>query len=200
MANKRPFHVWLANPQELKYNWSELCKEVAGHFVHVTRETDDYDSVIVRSTMTKPVLHANELLVYVLAAKLHSVVDDGFGPGGGPGGYTAFQRSGSHLTASEAYMHPVGEEVRLKPRELAIVIFHEAMHNILQEGDELHRRGGMAADAEHMNFDTVKHRKADDRDLARALSRMAPQWLDGWLYAKPIKKVDLNSDDPLGGL
>lgn len=194
----RPFNVWLANPQQLTYNWQVLCEEVAKHFLHVIRKSNEFGSVTVRSTMTKPVLHANELLVYVLGSRHHSVVDDEFGPGGDTGGYTAFQRSGNHLTASEVYMHPEGEEVRLNPRKLAIMVYHEAMHNILQEGNELHRRGELAA--KPVNYDTAKHRKNDDKDMARALSRMAPQWLNGWAYAKPFKKIDVDSDDPLDGL
>ena len=199
MENRGRFNVWLANPQQLKYDWQALCDEVAKHFLYVTRETDAFDSATVRSTMTKPVLHANELLFYVLGLKDYSVVDDEFGPGGGTGGYTAFQRSGKHLTASEVYMHPEGDEVAWSPAQLAMIVYHEAMHNIFQEGDELHRRGRLGRQG---SPSTTRRSIAGrtTRRWPRALSRMAPQWLDGWAYAKPFKKIDVNSGDPLDGL
>jgi hypothetical protein len=199
MSTKKTFNVWLGNPQALKYYWNDLCEEVYKHFKYVTAQHGEFSRVLVRSTMTKPVLHANELLVYIINAKPSSVVSQRFGSGGGTGGYTAFERSGSHVTASEAYMHASGDEARLKPRELAMIIYHEAMHNILQEGDELHRRGGLAA--ENIHYDTAKHRTENDKAMAKALSKMAPQWLDGWNYAKPFEKIDIHkSGDPLDGL
>jgi hypothetical protein len=193
-----PFNVWLANPQKLKFNWNALCEEVANHFLYVVKETDEFNGVVVRSTMTRPVLHAHDLMVYIIGAKHSSVVAAKFGPGGGTGGYTAFEMSGKRLTASEAYMHAQGDELRLNPRQLAIMVFHEAMHNVLQEGEKMHSRGGMAA--EKLNYDTAKHNKKDDKAMAAALSKLAPQWLDGWDHAKPFEKINLNQGDPLDGL
>ena len=102
-------------------------------FNQVVANHDSLTSAMVRSTIDPPNISPVELLIYVLESPLESLVGPHFGNTfGGPGvGGTTGRDSNSPIVGSEVYV-----SFQSIPRQLADLIFHEAMHNKLRWSDQ----------------------------------------------------------------
>ncbi len=112
-------------------------------------------------------VRANEVLIYFLDRKADSLVRQvASGAPLGPGGTTLIRSSGNisevYVRESLAAMGGGGDFAR----GLAVLAFHEVMHNKLKLGGSLHSTGGGG-----MAATTVF---ADTRMNARNISKMAP--------------------------
>ena len=87
----------------------------------------------------------NQLLIYFVDSQANSLVRQ-VRPGSslGPGGTTSVS-SGGNL--SEVYLSAAADQPD-SAQALAVLAFHEAMHNLLKMGNRLHAAGGMGLAAE----------------------------------------------------
>ncbi len=79
----------------------------------------------------------------------------------------------------------VGSEIYLtnlkSVRDRSLILYHEAMHNVLRKGDaKLHGMGGLAS--EGINEDTER-KKSNDKKMGQGIGNMAKQWEGGFAAA-----------------
>lgn len=186
------YNIYLGNPYRFRYRWQDLCFAVQALFNQVVANHDEFNGVMVRSTMDPPNISPGELLIYVLESPLESLVGLHFGNtfgGPGVGGMTGWD-SNSPIVGSEVYV-----SVQDVPRLLADLIFHEAMHNKLRWSDQqLHNHPslGLAASPVQppLNAGNIQL-------MMPALSVERPQWLGGWaLMNDPLRGVEDVSGAP----
>lgn len=135
--------------------WSSTCPDVAGH----------------------------ELLIYVVPSSDDSIVKDmpalrgRAAPSGSDAGFTAWAEG---LTASEIF--PARGTA---PAMVAKLAFHEAMHNKMHSGSDLHGQNGLAVSP----LDPSSTLSADNkRRMARVLGTNRRQWTGGcMLYNDPMR-------------
>lgn len=182
-------NVCFGNPKHLKYQWQALVHETVKLFVPVIKASKKFKRVHVYSTMQRPKLLPQDILIYVLPNKPSGIVGSHFGVNsGGPDGHTAWGADG---IGSEVYKRS------WNPRMLARLAYHEAMHNKLKKGDAMHSHGGLAGSP---IYEDTKDTQANIKRFAEALGKNRHQWTGGWDVAKPSEDINLNSDDPLSGL
>lgn len=201
--------IWLLNPYEVRYPWSELCAEVKKLMDPVVKKRDavsknKFGSVVVTNRYTKPPIGARDLAVYVLPVKDCGFVGVAFGSGGRPhaGGLTTHDKGEA---CSEIYL---GERIsgtngvlikadritnpekgfyvksRHDPKLAANLIFHELMHNVTPKWDEhkLHRTGGVSLGKEEINGSFPQSSK-DVEILAGYMdSSKHSQWTGAWAW------------------
>lgn len=137
--------------------WSTSCPEPAGH----------------------------ELLIYVVRSSMDSIVKDLPGlrgrasPNLDDGGFTAWV---GELTGSEVYTESSND-----PTMLAKLVFHEAMHNKLHAGGDLHAHDGLAVSPLQTSSELSS---GNIRQMARSLGRNRRQWAGGCaVYNDPMRGI-----------
>jgi len=132
-----------------------------------------------------PEIAAHELLIYVVPSATDSIVRDmpalrgRASPHPRDAGFTAWAEG---VTASEIYPPRDTQPVRL-----AKLAFHEAMHNKLHVGGELHGRDGLAVSPIQPSSELSDNNK---RNMAAVLGQDRPQWTGGCaLYHDPMRGI-----------
>ena len=130
-----------------------------------------------------PDVAAHELLIYVVPSSDDSIVKDmpalrgRTSPSGSDAGFTAWA---DDLTASEIFP-PRGTE----PAMIAKLAFHEAMHNKMHSGSDLHGQDGLAVSPLTPSSALTADNK---RRMAQVLGRNRRQWTGGCsLYNDPMR-------------
>lgn len=174
------YRVVLGNPTRMRYQWQSLCQEVHALFLPVIRHADcRFDRLRVNSTMDVPTIAGHDLLIYVFASSACSPVAEHFQAQRGYSGTTAWR---GDSTGSEVYVRGLEG-----PRHVAKIIFHEAMHNKLHRGDNLHSQGGLAAETIYADTPLTD---ANIATMAPALATSRPQWTGAWdMINDPLSPV-----------
>jgi hypothetical protein len=167
------YNIYLANPYRSSYRWQQLCFAVQALFSRVVVNHSWFTGVRVKSTADLPNVSPFELLIYVLESPDRALVGPNFGNTfGGPnvGGMTGWDSS-SPIVGSEVYIQG------RNPRQVADLIFHEALHNKLRWTDSQlhsHPSQGLAASPIQppLNAGNIQL-------MMPALSATRPQWLGG---------------------
>jgi hypothetical protein len=116
----------------------------------------------------------HELLVYLVSNRSNSIIRSLFpGQGLGPGGTTYFN---NNYSLTEVYFDVGFNLADANPhRGLAVLCFHELMHNKLKRGNSLHTNGGggLARATVYSNYMLSAENK---RLMANALGNKRPQY------------------------
>lgn len=136
----------------------------------VAASGNKFQSTLVHWVAYQPAPEPHELLLYFVPDRSLSVIQEAGGPSGGSGHGLTWWRD-SVGAVSEVYTSKQRD-----PTMLALVGFHELMHNKLRLSDPLlHPKGGLAADPVQGNSPSP----SNVRDMAAALPKAAPQWARG---------------------
>lgn len=176
------FRILLANPYAFQQNWNEQCQDVYDMFKPIIAHSGKYDRLYVRSEYVEPASFACELCLYMVPDSERSVVGKHFmgydtADLAGSDGLTEGKMVGGRLV--------VGSEIYLSNlttvRQRSLILYHEAMHNVLRKGDaKLHSMGGLAG--AEINEDT-KRKASNDKKMGQAIGNMAAQWEGGFAAA-----------------
>lgn len=202
--------IWLLNPYQLHYNWSELCTQVAALMKPVVDQYDSaskvkLSSVAVNNRYTKPSITPKDLAVYVVPTPFYGFIGTDFGSSGHrreAGGLTSPPSGGQ--SCSEVYVGgqevggTAGEFIRVDtleneskgvlvdakatPKLLAKIVYHELMHYVTPKwsAEKLHHYKGVSLGKESTKENTPQS-KADIEILANHLASHGQQfWTGAW--------------------
>ena len=116
---------------------------------------------------------SGSLLIYFINSQADSLVRK-VRPGSnlGPGGTTIPDDPTGNL--SEVYFFTTAWQASDAARLLAVLAFHEAMHNLLKLGDRLHATGGMGLAAARVE-ETTRLTDTNKRLMAAVMADNIPQ-------------------------
>ena len=170
------YKILLANPYAIVQHWHDQVYDVQDIFRPVLKHSSKYNNIHVRSEYIKPVNFSCDLVIYVIPSPGKSLVGAHFGAGdlSGSDGYTGGAwEDGRLVVGSEIFMANL-----LNVRQRSLLIYHEAMHNILKLDDKgLHGKGGLAGG--EINADT-KRKTENDKLIGKQLAKTPVQWQGGW--------------------
>jgi hypothetical protein len=163
------YRVYLGNPTGLGFRWQELVNAVHALLEPAIPRTTDYDRLRVESTMRRPTVGDQEVMVYVLRNQFSSLLSRRFGAHPSPRHAGLTYPHPTEGTGSEVYLQ--GNSVEQSARN----IVHELLHNKTgMSNEQLHPLGGLCASPPaapiDSNFDL----------LASSFTRTVPQWLGGF--------------------
>ena len=156
--------------------WFDSC--------NVQRGVSRYAHVLLDLNPTEGTSANSSLLIYFMTSREESVIVHSTNFRGIPEGkgYTLHPAVSTGNAASEVYVsaHP-REDGSLDLQDMAITVFHEAMHNQLYMAENLHSRGGAAASpGTHPTLENF-------RLMHASLATRRPQWRDGWTWYERIR-------------
>ncbi|MDV7141860.1 hypothetical protein R3X27_04105 [Tropicimonas sp. TH_r6] len=176
------FRILLANPYAFQQNWQEQVEDVKRMFDPILEFSSKFSRIRVRSEYVEPAAFDCDLCIYIVPDADRSVVGAHFA------GYEPSELAGSD-GATEGKMVDgrlvVGSEVFLTNlktvHQRSLIIYHEAMHNVLRKNNaQLHKHGGLAGG--EINEDTER-KAANDKKMGQAIGNMAAQWEGGFSAA-----------------
>ncbi len=176
---------------------SAIATKVQGYFSQVVAKHDELagakgaklGTALVR-WITAPVpVAATELLIYLMPFGATVATNGKLEMGSPPPDHDGLTHPMAGGVASEVYLHFVD------PVIIANLMFHEAMHNKLAMGNNMHAKGGMAGSP--VSPATVLT-PGNILDMAKALDTNRPQWTSG--IALLIAESKRSDSDPLKGL
>ncbi len=176
------FRILLANPYAFQQNWQEQVEDVKTMFDPILKYSSKYSGIRVRSEYVQPASFDCDLCVYFVPDVDRSLVGIQFA------GYEASELAGSDGVTEGKMVDGrlvVGSEIFLDNlrtvRQRSLIVYHEAMHNILRKNNaQLHKHGGLAGG--EINEDT-KRKAANDKKMGQAIGNMAAQWEGGFAAA-----------------
>jgi len=174
-----------------------IQKQVQGYFNQVVARHDaaagpkgkKHGGAIVRWITGPTVVGNSELLVYMMPFNYTVAKSGRLETGAPPPDHDGLTHPMADGVASEVYLHTSDTDI------LAKLIFHEAMHNKLAMGNEMHPKAGLAASPVGPNSALSQPNIAD---MAAALDRDRPQWTAGIQLL--ISESQRSDNDPLKGL
>ena len=170
--------VCLGNPHKLNYQWKTLCDEV---YTLMKKSVKMGGKLRVYSTMAKPALGAEDVMVYIVPNEEMSRVAEHFNVRDESDAlgctYTGDQ------SASEVYIAGEYADEKLPPDYVAKLIWHEIAHNKSKLGNhKMHRGKGLL-----QSF--VRSRNSLESDdikfMRKHLNAHVRQWTGGFDFSAP---------------
>ena len=131
--------ICLGNPYKLKYKWTSLCEELVGL---MKKSIKKGDKIRVYSTMSKPALGPEDVMVYIVPNEGMARVAEHFNvrDGGNAFGCTVI----GEQSACEVYIDSEYAGEKLQPTYVSKLIWHEVAHNKSRlSNHKMHRGSGL---------------------------------------------------------
>ncbi|SON55555.1 hypothetical protein HDIA_2014 [Hartmannibacter diazotrophicus] len=169
--------VCLGNPYKLQYKWQQLCEELAG----LLKKSLNGETVRVYSTMAKPALGPEDVMVYVVPNEEMGRVAEHFDvrDGGNALGCTFT----GEKSASEVYIDSEYAGEKLPPDYVAKLIWHEIAHNKSRLGNHKMHRGHGLLQAFVRSRDGLT--SDDIKFMRKHIHAQVRQWTGGFDFGAP---------------
>lgn len=192
------YRILVANPFRQPDDWGLFCTRLQEVFEPAIEASPDFDSCEVVHRQVDDGERGYRLVLYMVPDPSLSMCARRFhvSAEGNHAGLTYFIRRGTRdgrrvLTRPEA-VSEVYYRVETNARRRPYLAYHEALHNVLMMGNEMHRRHGLAASVPEIDH----RREANTRLMGRRLRQTPVQWFGGFEVARQIE-LDMRGLDGL---
>lgn len=170
--------VCLGNPYKLNYKWQTLCEDLAKL---MKKSVKNGDKVRVYSSMAKPVLGAEDVIVYIVPNEGMSRVAEHFNERDGSDALGCTHTGDK--SASEVYIDSEYAGEKLPPDYVAKLIWHEIAHNKSKLGNHKMHRGSGLLKAFVRSRDGITSN--DIKFMRKHLYAQVRQWTGGFDFSAP---------------